>query len=52
LEKGKSSYPRDCWCQCPESVKEFRFFALNGYEEDLPPGWVGQIHDLTDNSKT
>ena len=47
---GKSQSPeptRACWCQNPESVREFRFYVLNSYNQTLPPGWIGQVHNLT-----
>ncbi len=39
-----------CWCQSAESVREFRFFVLNSYEEAFPKGWLGQVIDLTSDN--
>ena len=29
------------------NLREFRFWALNSYEEEIPKGWLGKVIDLT-----
>ena len=46
IRRGKS-HRFVCWCQRGEAVREFRHWAINSYEEDLPKGWLGKVIDLT-----
>lgn len=50
IKSGKS--PVGCWCSDRAGVRNFRFWSLNSYEEKLPEGWIGQIHDLTQDNPT
>jgi hypothetical protein len=34
-----------------QAIEDFRWFVLNSYDGRRPPGWIAEIHDLTDNSQ-
>jgi hypothetical protein len=43
---GKSHAPGHC-PECNKTARDFRYWILNSESNELPPGWVGQIHNLT-----